>query len=359
MGLACALEAASRGRRVAVIDPHSLGRKASWAAAGILAGRAGVVGASPFRDLYLRSLEAYPAWLESISAASGMPVPYHRSGDYQIFPLDDPDSLQALRNREKQLEREKASAFSVQDELPGFLQIRGGSGKARVFHFPNEAHVPVRTLLAALEQGVMRMGVAAFPGLRPLAIAPGRETEISGKDWRLYTRQTLIAAGAWCNDALGLLGWSAPLSPVKGQLALLPDFHGQPSMVHGVESFYLVPRDGLLVAGATTEPGVWEEGFDAVGERYLRSRLQLFFPSVRPQWTETWSGLRPRSRDRLPLMGWVDEAAGIALCTGHYKSGISLAPLSAALMSALLQGENPPVDPEPFRPLRRGGLRKI
>ena len=42
----------------------------------------------------------------------------------------------------------------------------------------------------------------------------------------------------------------------------------------------------------------------------------------------------------------------IALSTGHYKSGISLAPLSARGVSALLNGEKPPASLDPFDPHR-------
>jgi glycine/D-amino acid oxidase-like deaminating enzyme len=79
---------------------------------------------------------------------------------------------------------------------------------------------------------------------------------------------------------------------------------------------------------------------------------------VTPEWVETWSGLRPRSADRLPLFGWVDDASGIAIATGLYKSGISLAPLASRCLSALLNGEKPPVDLRPFDPWRTGCLQR-
>jgi glycine oxidase len=366
MGLSVAFEEARLGKRVAVLDPHAFGGKASWAAAGILNMRAGVLAGSPFRELHLRSVPMYPEWLARIEAESGMRVPYTRGGDYQIFPGDpakDPETRRILDEREDQLRRERASRFTRLTEWPGFLKPFGAPGPVRLYHFPDEAHVDNRALLDALVRALRRAEAGLYPETRATRIRrEGKEHVVECDGFSLRARRLLVAAGAWCNEPLGLLGLSMPLSPVKGQLAMLPNFHGTATMLHGGERFYLVPRGDMLIAGATTEPRVWEDGFDAKGEAHLGAELSRFFPAVRPpsfDAVETWSGLRPRSADRLPLLGWVDAASGIALATGLYKSGISLAPLASRSLAALLEGGKPAVDLRPFDPWRAGGLQVL
>jgi glycine oxidase len=373
MGLSTAFEAMRRGRRVAVIDPQPFGgapaQRASWAAAGILNTRAGLLGGSPFRSFHLRSVPLYPDWLQEIEAASGVKVPYERAGDYQIFlgdPAKDAETRRVLHEREDQLGRERASRFTRLHEWPEFLKPHGAPGPIRIYHFPDEAYVNNRALLEALEAALRRGGAGLFPGARVdkasredgANVLTGAGLPAGG----LRANRILIAAGTWCNEPLALFGLSMPLFPVKGQLALLPNFHGQRTMLHGGERFYLVPRGDMLIAGATTEPRVWEDGFDAKGEAHLGAELSRFFPAVRPpsfDAVETWSGLRPRSADRLPLLGWVDAASGIALATGLYKSGISLAPLASRSLAALLEGGKPAVDLRPFDPWRAGGLQVL
>lgn len=361
MGLSVAFEEALRGKRVAVLDPNAFGTKASWAAAGILNMRAGVLGGSPFREFHLRSVPMYPEWLARVESESGLKVPYTRGGDYQIFlgdPEKDPETRRILEEREDQLYRERASRFTRLSEWPAFLKPFGAPGMVRLYHFPDEAYVHNRALLDALVGALKRRDAGLFPEARVTGLARKDGLHaIEGKDFSLRARQLLIAAGAWCNEPLGLLGLSLPLSPAKGQLAMLPNFHGTATMLHGGERFYLIPRGDKLIAGATTENGTWQEGFDEKGERHLGAELGRFFPGVKPDWVETWSGLRPRSGDRLPLLGWVDKEAGIALATGLYKSGISLAPLASKSLSALLNGEKPPVDLRPFDPWRPAGLQ--
>jgi glycine oxidase len=287
-----------------------------------------------------------------------MRIPYARAGDYQIFPLDDPASRLALHEREDQLFRERAHDFTVRDEWPEFLRPHAAAVPVRVFHYPGEAYLNNRVLLEALAAALRNRGAILSPGTTLEKMTPEKgRTILEGRGFRLDAGQVLIAAGNGCNEILGLLGLSLPLSPVKGQLAMLPRFHAEDAMVHGVEKFYLVPRGDRLIAGATTERGVTDTAFDAFGADYLTRMLGRFFPKVRPEWTDSWSGLRPRCADRLPVMGWVDDQAGIAISTGHYKSGISLAPLSARCLSAHLQGEKPPASLEPFDPWRQGALQ--
>lgn len=370
MGLSVAFEEQQRGKRVAVIDPKPFGAdrsRASWAAAGILVTRAGVLGDSAFRNFHLRSVPLYPDWLARVEAAAGMTVPYERSGDYQIFlgdPAHNTETGRILHEREDQLRRERASRFTRLQDWPDFLKPHGAHEPVHLYHFPDEAYVNNRMLLQALEAALRRGGATLLPESRAVKITRDgnqNQVDVTTPTGTLTIRATkiLVAAGAWCNDVLGLLGLTMPLYPVKGQLALLPNFHGTRSMLHGGERFYLIPRGDKLVAGATTEPRVWEDGFNEKGERHLGTELARFFPGVKPEWVETWSGLRPRSADRLPLFGWADEASGVAIATGLYKSGISLAPLAARALSALLNGEKPPVDLRPFAPWRTGGLSAL
>jgi glycine oxidase len=370
MGLSVAFEEMQRGKRVAILDPKPFGAdpsRASWAAAGILVTRAGVLGGSAFRNFHLRSVPMYPDWLARIEAASGVQVPYDRAGDFQIFvgdPLRDADTRLILDEREDQLKRERASRFTRLNAWPDFLKPFGAKDPVHLYHFPDEAFANNRVLLEALEAALKRGGASLYPQCTATTLT--REANLNVVTLTTPTgpqtvraQKILIAAGTWCNDPLKLLGLTMPLFPVKGQLALLPNFHGTRTMLHGGERFYLIPRGDKLVAGATTEPRVWEDGFNEKGDTHLGVELARFFPHVKVEWSDTWSGLRPRSADRLPLFGWVDEASQIAIATGLYKSGISLAPLAARALSAVLNGEKPPVDLRPFAPWRAGCLTSL
>jgi glycine oxidase len=364
MGLSSALEAARSGRKVVVAAPAFTGGQASWAAAGILVTRDARVFHSPFREFYVRSIHAYPEWLHALEKASGREVPLHRTGDHLVYDLDAPGAAGQLDAKRRQWEREHARNFSESDALPDFLAPHSPLRRVKVFHFPEEAYIQNRDLLDALRGACRNLGVTFAEG------APDGRWEHAGSGTRIRAggmdveaRQVLFAAGAWTAALLETLGIVAPLVPVKGQMMRIPNFHGKDGLVHYGEELYLVPRGDSLVVGATTEPGTWRDGFDEIGETYLSDHLRRFFPGVAARLgedggarLETWSGLRPRTKDRLPWMGWLDASRGWAICAGHYKCGISMAPLAGECMVKLLGGEKTPVDLAPFDPWRKKGL---
>lgn len=359
MGLACALEAARRGKRVGVFDPAGSGTKASFAAAGILVTRDAHVFASPFREFYVRSIRLYPEWLGAISSLTGSEIPLHRGGDSLIFDMDDPEAVDRLESKRRQWDRERAADYSESGALPDFLLDHSPLRNVKVFHFPGEAYVQNRDLLEALRLACGKAGVAFLSESPATPWRHGGGTtrlDFSGESWE--ARQVLIAAGAWSATLLEGMGIHSPMVAVKGQLLRIPRFHASESMVHFNDDMYLVPRGDSLVVGATTEPGVWSESFDAVGESFIGARLARLLPSVSRAPMERWAGLRPRPKDRLPWMGWIDADKGWAICTGHYKSGISMAPMAAQCMNRLLHGEKTPIDLGPFHPWRRQGLSK-
>ncbi|MGZ3406248.1 MAG: FAD-dependent oxidoreductase, partial [Polyangia bacterium] len=63
------------------------------------------------------------------------------------------------------------------------------------------------------------------------------------------------------------------------------------------------------------------------------------------------SGLRPASADALPYIG-ATSVGGLWLCSGHFRNGVLLAPLSAEIVVALVTGGTVPVDMTALSPSR-------
>jgi glycine oxidase len=55
--------------------------------------------------------------------------------------------------------------------------------------------------------------------------------------------------------------------------------------------------------------------------------------------TEVRVGLRPATPDALPIVGPSKALPGVIYATGHYRNGVLLAPLTAALVKDLVFGK--------------------
>ena len=142
----------------------------------------------------------------------------------------------------------------------------------------------------------------------------------------------LLATG-WSGLPAGATSSSNSVRPIRGATVRVQglDRSSQPSVrafVRG-RAFYMVSRPGgYCVLGASAD-----ERADAVLEvgelqRLLRDGLDVVPELETAQVLETRIGLRPASPDLEPFFERLD-LEGWAWSSGHYRSGVTLAPLAA------------------------------
>ena len=90
---------------------------------------------------------------------------------------------------------------------------------------------------------------------------------------------------------------------------------------------------------------------DSVIRRLRRAAERLMPALAEAAELRRWAGLRPGTRDSLPLIG-ADGPEGVFLAAGHYRNGVLHAPAAAAALAALILGQTPDIDLAPFSPGR-------
>jgi glycine oxidase len=106
------------------------------------------------------------------------------------------------------------------------------------------------------------------------------------------------------------------------------------------------------VAGATVEYVGFEKGVSAGAmQKILAGAMELAPALADAHIEETWAGLRPDSPDHLPIIGPAD-VEGLLIATGHFRSGILLAPITARLLREWITKQSVSVDWARFSPLR-------
>jgi len=356
VGLSIARQSARDGLSVVVLERDRLAGHASSAAAGLLVSRGVRESSVAGRMFYTRSLALYPSWVAELERESGRSVPLGTGDDWCFFcPCSRADRF---RDR---LERESDPAlWEEATVLPDGLATKISPRSFRVFRFSRERWVRPHDLLEALQVAALGAGATLRDGVG----IPSVE-RLTGGGWRirhgdetLETARLVVAAGPWSGQILSPLGWTANLVPVRGQMVLVPRLHELDALVHLEDAFYVVPRGEHSVVGATSEHGIWDESTTSEGLDDLRARVGLLFPSFDPsRAVDQWAGIRPRTRDRVPHLGWLEP--GLLVASGHYRSGVSMAPLTGVVAADLLAGRAASLPCDDLDPLRRpGGYRR-
>jgi glycine oxidase len=351
VGLAVAWRARLAGMSVTVLERDVVGAATSRVAAGMLAPVAEVefgAGGQRLLEIGLRSASMWPSFATELETATGVSVGLMRTGT--LLVARDGDDAREL---ERQLEFRRSLGLAVR-------RLRASEARELepalaptvrlALEAPDDHSVDPRMVLAALERACVTAGVdvrAHSPVARvELDPAAARATGVSLADGEvLHGEYVVLAAGPWSGRIEGLPpGASVPVRPVKGQILRLRDPAG-PGLLRRVLRFrggYLVPReDGTYVLGASVEERGFELAPTAGGVYELLRDAHELVPGVSElQIEELAVGLRPGTPDNAPAVGR-GAVDGLVWATGHYRNGILLAPLTAALVVGLLADGEP------------------
>jgi glycine oxidase len=356
IGLACTWRAAERGLSVVVLERERPGAGASGVAAGMLA----PVTEADFGDeallrLGLASRELWPTFAAELEERSALPTLFRESGALVVAAdHDDAEELHRLHGFQQEL---GLDATWLTPRECRRLEPALAPGIAGGVLAPQDAHVDPAAMVRALERvagEVVRAEAHAVEQER------GRVTGVRLADGGFVRAgQVLVAAGPW-SPALDPLGSGPPVRPVKGQIL---ELRVRPEMPSPIERIVRSPRcyllardDGRVVLGATVE----EQGFDtaliAGGVYRLLEAAREILPDVEElELVQARAGLRPSTPDNAPLLG-PGGVDGLFWATGHHRSGVLLAPVTARALAGALAGEPLPDEVAAFSPGRFEGV---
>ncbi len=340
VGCAIAFELAARGRRVLVVDMRRAGAGASRASAGILAPYVEGHHSAALRAVGLRSLALYPEFVARVVAAAGLAVEFSTSGTLEIA-VDDAD-VGRLQHSAAALSAAGVPNTWMDGSRARTLEPTLDAGIRGALHIPVHATVHVPAFTAACAAAAVAAGAIVHDSVS----VSGFSSEPDGivvhtTQGDLRATEAVLAAGSWSGALAPPGAEAAPIRPVRGQLVHLQADPGAVGHVLWGRDVYLVPwHDGAVFVGATSEDVGFDERTTATGvQGLLASALALAPGLAGAAFVEARAGLRPGTDDSLPFIGRSAVLPGLVYACGHFRNGALLAPLTARLVAALLEGD--------------------
>jgi glycine oxidase ThiO len=340
IGVSVALELRHHGATVLIVERGEPGREASHAGAGMLAALDPATE-PPLRELALASARVYPEFVAELEAESGMKIDFRRDGTIYLANADITECSG------KKLSESELTAIE-----PAFESAGADA------YLLQEDSVDPRDIMAAAIAVAKKRGVEIAKGspATELTVEANRVAGVRTARTEFAATIVVNCCGAWAGEVSPL-----PIAthPVKGQLLSVVFPHRRPDqlllrhVIRGAKSVYLVPRsDGRILIGATVEEVGFDKRVDPDTINQLHQAAAILVPEIgEARIHEAWAGLRPGIPDGLPVLG-ESSIAGYFVATGHYRNGILLAPITAAIMSRLIRGADPEFDLIPYSPHR-------
>lgn len=357
---------ANENLKIAVVSTNTLGTPASIAAAGLL---------TPFqlneyenpllKNFCLKSFEYFLSFYELIKSETNTNLGFNKSGSlYVIF------SNLEIAQKESELKEVKNIArvsFLNKIEIPKY-EPQVTKDTLGAYHYADEGFINNPKFLKAISNYCVE---------RKVSYINYEVTEINIKNDHIESihlsngetisaKKYVLSNGTWANKFLRKL-FNIDENLIKGikgemlQVEAIQELSLLQKILFCKEG-YILPRPAtnqfekpsILVGSTSTEVNVEDEKDvfqnTTSGISSLLNLLQKLLPAYKnSQILNTWSGIRPQTKDKLPILGGLEEIENLYLALGHYRNGILMGPLTGKITKDLILGNESEYNIDSFK----------
>ncbi|MCG3205770.1 MAG: Hydrogen cyanide synthase subunit HcnC [Elusimicrobia bacterium] len=353
IGASCAYSLAKRGAKVVLLEKKHFGAGASGCSAAMLECQTHAYRGDVFLSMAKRSLGLFSQLHKELKEATGIDFEYEQCGILNLaMSEEEAVFLKSCveSQRKNQLQAEWMEPEDIEKEFPQINpEYFGGA------FYREDGQINGELFLEALLEGARKFGAELRENTGPVVLGPTRQGMRAVSTEGVYEADAyVVAAGAWADEVASRYCLSY-ITPVRGQLVFYstsPNYLSSPVFTrsHG----YVVPkRKGYTLVGSTAEDVGYDNSTTDEAMVDLIKKGQHLVPGLsRCDLRGISAGLRPKSRDDLPVIGAVPGRENIILAAGHFRNGMLLAPITGQLIASLVFNEQPAVNLAPFSPGR-------
>ena len=228
-------------------------------------------------------------------------------------------------------------------------------------YYKGDAAGDARTFTIALARHAKQAGVAVRTGCKVSAIkaSKGRVDSVVIGAEEVAADRVILATGPWVSELARPLGVSVPVRPAKGYSVTvdMTNWSARPAMPvidDAMHAGFIPLGDRVRLAGTAEFTG-FDPRLSSERVQNLYDLFERIYPHLAAQidtgTAEAWSAFRPMSATGRPIVGPAGPE-GLWLNTGHGHLGWTMAVGSAKLLTAQILGDEPPVEPGAFSPVR-------
>jgi glycine oxidase len=330
------------GAEATIVERGDLGGAASSRNAGHLNPLHGAGIPGPLQPLALFSHRLHLEHWDELRRLSGVDFPGGLESRLQPA-LDEADVIMLAERGEL---CNATAGFAAQWIEPDELErveprLRGGLPGALIAH--GAARVEPGPYTQAVAAAAVAFGAEVVGGeVVGLGRASGRVEYVELETGRIDCDGVVVATGPWCRAPAEWLDLPLPVEPVKGELLVASAESGAPATGVTWRQFGVDPiGKGWVRLGGTED----RLGFDVTPSDSGRERILAAVREMLPGMGEMRviaqsAGLRPVSRDGLPVAGVLRSAENVFLAVGTGRKGMLLsAGLGLAAAETLTAGE--------------------
>ncbi|MFM7921662.1 MAG: NAD(P)/FAD-dependent oxidoreductase, partial [Planctomycetaceae bacterium] len=227
-------------------------------------------------------------------------------------------------------------------------------GLAGAWLYRCDAHLRPGKLMSELKRIITAAGVRVLEqtAMKSFAGGNGRALAVETTGETLTADNFVVAVGAWAPLLQQSLGVKLPIQPGKGYSITMarPKLCPKYPMILEECHVAITPFEEGYRVGSTMEFSGYDTSLNRARLNYLRSGAAEYLhePTAEPV-EEEWYGWRPMTADGIPYIDRSPRYGNVWIAAGHSMLGISMGTGTGKLVSELITGAKPHVDPALYR----------
>jgi D-amino-acid dehydrogenase len=253
-----------------------------------------------------------------------------------------------LLGSEFQMPARRFEGEAVQKLEPALLP-----GMAGGWLYESDAHLRPDKLMTSLHKALERLGVEIKQQCEVRGIdKQGRiARSVQTTHGAMAADAIVVAAGAWAPFLSKDLDCRIPIQPGKGYSITMPrpEICPEYPLIFEEQRVAITPMDSGYRIGSTMEFAGYDSTLNRKRLELLRHGAKLYLREpLREPVVEEWFGWRPMTTDSKPIIGPSPALSNVWIAAGHNMLGLSMAPGTGKLISELVCGMTPHIDPAPY-----------
>ena len=362
IGASIAYHLTKENIQAVVLDKKEIASGSSGACEGLLLLQSKKPGIH--LDMALENIRRFPSLVQELDH----PIEYENKGGLVVIETEEElDAMQLFVEKQKKhsVDVSLLSTEQARQKEPALSENIIGATFSPLDSQVNPILLTLGFLGAAQKAGAK---VFANTPVRAIELTAGRVTAVNTDRGKIETSVVINAAGTFAPEIGALINLTIPIKPRRGQILvteatapvlkrcilsamyIAAKFNPQIAEAGGVGFAVEQTSNGNILIGSTREFVGFDKHTTYEGIQNIASTILRVIPGLENLHViRAFAGLRPYTPDGLPILGKVESIDGFIMAAGHEGDGITLAPVTGAMIAKLVAAEEAPFPFNDFR----------
>ena len=352
IGASIAYHLSKENIQAVVLDKKEIATGSSGACEGLLLLQSKKPGIH--LDMALESIRRFPDLIEDLD----QPIEYETKGGLVVIETEDElDAMRIFVDKQKKhnVDVSLLNTEQAREKEPALSEKIIGATFS-----PLDSQVNPLLLNRGMLQSAKKTGTTLFSNTRVEAIelTQNRVAAVQTDKGKIETRIVINAAGTYAAQIGEMVNLTIPIKPRRGQILvteaappilqrcllsaryIAAKFNPKIAEAGGVGFAVEQTANGNILIGSTREFVGFDKDTTYDGIHTIARAILQVIPGIENlNIIRAFAGLRPYTPDGLPILGQVDLIDGFIMAAGHEGDGITLAPITGAMIARLVAGK--------------------